>query len=142
MKLIRLAGIIGAAIAVASCSVMDLFEAGDYKYIPITGKVLDYSDQPVEHIKVTLDWHNGMEPNVVYTDSEGIFTSEMPVTEEMAPVTLSITLEDIDGEENGGLFKTIKTSITFFDNDQTTVPTGILDFRLNPAIPSENTPQS
>ena len=56
-------------------------------------------------------------------------------------MTLILTLEDIDGEENGGLFEGHSESILFEkQNDQ---PTELnLVFHLNHATASENSPQS
>ncbi len=106
----------------------------------LTGRVLGLPEnEPVEHIKVTIGWNNGEQQDVKYTSSEGIFSAELPEGME-TPVPVSILMEDIDGQENGGLFESHTDNIIFsMDPDS---PIEFLDYRLNRAIASESSPQS
>ncbi len=107
----------------------------------IVGKVTNKTDyQPVEHIKVTLDWNIDIPKDVKYTSSDGNFTAEIPKEVKGRSTTVTITLEDIDGEKNGGLFEGLTDTINLFGDDGTV--TGVLDYRLNPATASESSPQS
>lgn len=106
----------------------------------IQGFVTDNEDNIIEHIKVTLDWNNGAYQEIKYSDSHGQFSSDYRQYAANEVMTLTITLEDIDGEENGGLFESLNETITLFENgDQT--PVEPMVFRLNRATASENSPQ-
>ncbi len=113
---------------------------GDRKHL-IVGKVTNSTDyQPIEHIKITIDWDIDIPKDVKYTSSDGYFTAEIPKEIRGKATTVSITLEDIDGEKNGGLFETLTDTINLFSEEGEV--TGVLDYRLNPATVSESSPQS
>lgn len=107
----------------------------------VKGTVLNMTDEPVEHLKVTVDWNNGMYQDIQYTDSDGMFTTKVRHAGADKAVTMNITIEDIDGEENGGVYESHIENITLFEAGETCVNV-TLDFRLNHAIASENSPQS
>lgn len=107
----------------------------------IKGCVRDTLDNPIEHLKVTLDWNNGMYQDIKYTDSDGIFVSGIQHNPENGNITLTVTIEDIDGEENGGSFESCTDTITLFP-DELQSGTIVLDYHLNLSTASENSPQS
>ena len=113
-------------------------EAGDSD--KLVGYVTDTDDNSIEHIKVTLDWNNGTYQEIKYTDSYGQFQTDcwQPATREA--VTLAITIEDVDGEENGGLFEPVSETIILFENGVQDIVDPMV-FRLNRATASESSPQ-
>ena len=129
-----------AAVLTASCMAMQ-YEPTMDNVAPepaIVGNVTDTSGVAIEHIKVTLDWNDGAFSETQYTNSDGVFTAEIWENVEKAVRSLTVTLEDIDGEENGGTFETLYETFTVFEDNSATV----LDFRLNRATASESSPQS
>ena len=124
----------------ASCMAMDHDPAMDSNIQEplIIGNVTDDSGNAIEHIKVTLNWNDGAFSETQYTNSDGVFTAEIWENDEKTVRSLTVTLEDIDGEENGGTFQTLSETFTVFEDNSATV----LDFRLNRATASESSPQS
>lgn len=107
----------------------------------LEGKISDLDGNPIEHIKVTADMDIYMSvQEVKYTDSEGSFMIEINAGSSV-PVTVTLTIEDIDGEDNGGLFETMVDTITLFEENGAS-SIARLDYRLNHATASESTPQS
>ena len=95
--------------------------------------------KPIEHIRVTLAWGSGVEATVVYTSSEGAFKTEIPYAETWVDILVS----DVDGQENGGEFESVTDKVMLYnDTDEDELLRVILDYRLNPSTPSENSPQS
>lgn len=137
--------IISAVTMLASCATEP---ASDHSNpLPaVTGIVTDRSNNPIEHIKVTLAWENSRLPIETFTSSEGKFRSEIIIDEtDGSPATINITLEDIDGEENGGLFETHAESFLIeTENSAESETPHVIDlvFRLNPATGEESSPQS
>ena len=129
-----------AAVLAASCMEMQHEPAMDNVALKpvIAGNVTDTSGVAIEHIKVTLNWNDGAFSETQYTNSDGVFTAEIWENVEKAVRSLTVTLEDIDGEENGGTFETLSETFTVFEDNSATV----LDFRLNRATASESSPQS
>ena len=133
------------AFAAVSCMQADPFpgvdspDTGDSD--KLVGYVTDTDDNSIEHIKVTLDWNNGTYQEIKYTDSYGQFQTDcwQPATREA--VTLAITIEDVDGEENGGLFEPVSETIILFENGVQDIVDPMV-FRLNRATASESSPQS
>ena len=131
-KVIRfLTGIIILS-AMAACSKAEP-SMSDPSMLPgnIHGFVTDEDGSPINHIKVTIA--QSSLPLIVYTSSRGEFIADMALTE--GP--LGITLEDIDGEENGGTFAPLSDTITVL-KDQEMIT---LEYCLTFATASENTPQ-
>lgn len=132
------------AFAAVSCMQADPFpvvdspDTGDSD--KLVGYVTDTDDNSIEHIKVTLDWNNGTYQEIKYTDSYGQFQANcwQPATREA--VTLAIAIEDVDGEENGGLFESVSETIILFENGVQDIVDPMV-FRLNRATASENSPQ-
>ena len=111
----------------------------------ISGKITDMEGTPLEHIKVIIDWGSYlMSPDVEYTNSDGEFRVRIRYSGENGqPATITVTMTDIDGEENGGLFETLTETLTLFEEDIYTSNKVInLAYRLNHATVSENSPQS
>ena len=111
----------------------------------ISGKITDMEGTPLEHIKVIIDWGSYlMSPDVEYTNSDGEFRVRIRYSGENGqPATITVTMTDIDGEENGGLFETLTETLTLFEDDIYTSNEVInLAYRLNHATVSENSPQS
>ena len=132
------------AFAAVSCMQADPFpgvdspDTGDSD--KLVGYVTDTDDNSIEHIKVTLDWNNGTYQEIKYTDSYGQFQTDcwQPATREA--VTLAITIEDVDGEDNGGLFESVSETIILFENGVQDIVDPMV-FRLNRATASESSPQ-
>ena len=131
------------AYALASCMAMDMEGVPDMSDMPeltYPGSVMDTEGTPIEHIKVTIEWQGAFPvKDIKYTDSNGMFYLDIINPPESYNVTL--TLEDIDGEENGGLFETLTDTIILFGDPESN-STVKLDYRLNRATASESSPQS
>ncbi len=109
----------------------------------ITGKVMYIPDNsimplPIEHIKVTFEWGDNIPDDIKYTSGDGIFAVEIPASIHAREFPVSITLEDIDGEENGGLFESFTDNIIYSYPDSSSEP---LVYRLNHATVSGSSPQ-
>ena len=140
MRVTGFISILTAAVLTASCMAMQ-YEPTMDNVAPkpaIVGNVTDTSRVAIEHIKVTLDWNDGAFSETQYTNSDGVFTAEIWENDEKAVRSLTVTLEDIDGEENGGTFESLSETFTVFEENSATV----LDFRLNRATASESSQQS
>lgn len=111
---------------------MDSVPFGSYP-----GCVRDTDGNPIEHIKVTISTPDDNQTR--YTDSGGIFY--MDIIGNPVNYTITLTFEDIDGEENGGLFETLTDTITLFGGNDLN-SSAMLDYRLNRATASESNPQS
>lgn len=140
MRLANFIYVIIAAVLAVSCMSMhyDLAMDSASPAPSIIGNVTDASGVAVEHIKVTLDWNDGVFVAIQYTNSDGGFMADIWEAGEDMVRSLTITLEDIDGEENGGTFETLSETFTVFEEGSVTE----LDFRLNRATASESNPQS
>lgn len=141
MRSIRLISVLlGMAVVAVSC-MADMTQGmpghEDHRHL-IVGHVTDTSGTAIEHIKVTLDWNDGAFSETQYTNSDGEFSSAIWKAEEDMVKSLTITLVDIDGEENCGCFESLSETFTVFEDNSVTT----LDFRLNHATASESIPQS
>lgn len=105
----------------------------------IHGIVTDTDGNPLNHIKVILDYGAGHETMTVYTSMKGEFFADM----DSSTSTIKITLEDIDGEDNGGLFEPMTDQIMIMDeylqNGQEIIN---LEYRLTLSTVSANSPLS
>ncbi len=107
----------------------------------VAGRVFDAEDNEIEHIKVTIDWGgHDIAPSVNYTASDGSFSAEIPEKIKSETFEFNITLEDIDGDDNGGLFETLTDRVIYSLDPET--PEDIIIYRLNRATASESSPQS
>lgn len=130
-----------AALTATSCMALAPEIRPDENQPSITGFVGDQESNPIEHIMVTLEWGEGIEDNVLYTSSEGLFKTVIPESAIGTEGFVILTLTDIDGKENGGEFSTLTDKVMLFQElaDSTSI---MLDYRLNLSTPSENIPQS
>lgn len=135
----KITGIIGISLgllALAGCSDMPIWDQGMGPLL--TGTVTDQDGTPIEHIQVTLNWNDSKTKEISYTSSEGIFISSAHLSQR-GETSLKITLEDIDGEENGGLYETLVETITILEEEKSehVTETGEINlqmaFRLNRA---------
>ncbi len=142
MRIIRYISFFFIAMSVSSCMVGDLLNDENANPLHfVVGKVLDEENREIEHIKVTIDWgEHGTKLSVNYTASDGSFTAEIPEEVKSETIEFKITLEDIDGEENGGLFETVADKVIYSLDPES--PEEIITYRLNRATPSESSPQS
>lgn len=145
MNVSRIATALAALVlSVSSCMMEEassdirIPEAGDSD--KLVGYVTDTDDNSIEHIKVTLDWNNGTYQEIKYTDSYGQFQTDCWQPAIREAVTLAITIEDVDGEENGGLFEPVSETIILFENGVQDIVDPMV-FRLNRATASESSPQ-
>ena len=136
-----------AALMLSSCMAMDSFitpDADNQMSRPsISGTVCSDDELPIEHIMVTASWGSDLHDDVVYTSSEGKFN--IPIHEEIIgkESTITLTLEDIDGIENGGAFEKITDQIMLFSEDENYTSDSIsLDYQLTRATREENSQQS
>lgn len=116
----------------------------DHEAASITGSISNSNGTPLEHIMVTLEWPGGVEPNTLYTSSEGKFKAEIPQEIIGTENTVTIRIEDIDGPDNGGEFEGLTDKVMLFQEESIKEEAMIivLDYRLNLSTPSENSPQS
>ncbi len=146
MRCFRILALLSVVMAVSSCMAMDMLPdmyekvENPLPYHYISGRVFDRNDNPIEHIKVTLEWGGGLPETIKYTASDGGFEAEIPHEAYKDGRTITLTMEDIDGEENRGLFETLTDNIIVSADPEN--HTGILIYRLNPATASESSPQS
>ncbi len=141
MKIIRYISYIFMAAAAASCS-LEALPPG-YDIAPpvfVGGTVYDTDNNEIEHIKITVDWGKGLEPSVNYSASDGGFAIEVPKNMLNDTFEFKITLEDTDGEDNGGQFETITDKVIYNSGEDS--PASSLVYRLNRATASESSPQS
>ena len=127
-----------SALALTSCMADQMHDPMQDSPI-IEGTISDQMGKPIEHIMVKLFWGSGREETTVYTSSEGIFKTEIPYAETWVDILIS----DVDGQDNGGEFETLTDKVMIYDKaDIEGLQVIILDYRLNPSTPSENSPQS
>ncbi len=101
-------------LAVAGCSNMSHEMMGSGA--TLTGSVTDTEGNPIEHIQVTLEWSEFGIKDIAYTSSEGIFKSQAYLPTK-GDTSVKITLEDIDEEENGGVFEVLTETVTILEKD-------------------------
>ena len=129
------------SLMLASCSKEAAYDGSYHDEIRLEGLVIDAeSEAPVNHMEILIEWESDESPVVVYTSDKGRF-STMLAAPDSYPAVISLTISDIDGEENGGLFKSHSENITFFKEDYFHEPS-ILTYRLPHATASESSPQS
>ena len=128
-----------ALLAVCSCTtVFDISDVTPADFTGIAGKVCDSKGNPIEHIKVTVKIE-GLETVSAYTSSEGIFIISVEDTG-LSINQVGIVIEDIDGEDFGGHFATVKDTVQI-DQAQGNGLRLSLDYRLTLATASEYNPQ-
>ena len=129
------------SLMLASCSKEAAYDGSYHDEIRLEGLVIDAeSEAPVNHMEILIEWESDESPVVVYTSDKGRF-STMLAAPDSYPAVISLTISDIDGEENGGLFQSHSENIIFFKEDDFHEPS-ILTYRLSRATASESSPQS
>lgn len=120
MKIKNIAAISLLAGLLTSCSegmVMD--PEGDAYFeemLTLMGVVSDEDGNPINHIKVTVECDGYELVNTVYTSAKGRFYSFIDTYGKEYPIILDITIEDVDGENNGGLYETLTDRITILED--------------------------
>ena len=73
----------------------------------VVGQVTDAEGHPIEGIRVTTrgyqNFNDGTTEQAAYTDKEGRYTTKEVRSVWIDP-KMKVVFEDVDGEENGGLF--------------------------------------
>lgn len=130
-----------AAIVCGACSMESSMDISENPHVK--GRITDLENTPLEHIRVTFDWGEGIEPSIVYTSSEGMFNTEFIENwDNGGGMTVTVTIDDIDKEENGGFFESRSDKLMIYIEDFSENSLTIeLDYRLTPAIASESSPQ-
>ena len=119
-----------AALTCIACTKAEY--AGTDIYAILKGKVTDEEGTPIEHMEVTLELSKRTDPKTFYTSSDGTFICDISNKEARTIKDISITLTDTDGEENGGLFKTLTEEIHLYDETAEESPMTLnLDFRCS-----------
>lgn len=117
----------------------------DMDYCLIQGHVTDQQGVPLEKIRIRIKSRNNDKiATTYYTSSNGSFHCELAIPEDNSQMAIEIIMEDIDGEENGGMFESKTDMITIFEEDYQKRPV-IIDlptYRLNHATASESSPRS
>mgnify|MGYP006376085629 CR=1 FL=1 len=121
------------------------YQGSDMEYCLVQGHVTDQLGVPLEKIRIGIKSRNNDKlATTYYTSSNGSFQCELAIPEDNSQMAIEIIIEDIDGEENGGLFESKTDMITIFEEDYKKRPV-IIDlptYRLNHATASESSPQS
>lgn len=135
--------IVLAAAAAFSCMKMDYESHNDALTIYVEGTVTSEDMLPLKHIRVTVGMEGEMASSTVYTSSKGIFRADIPHMEPEFPIVMTIDVEDIDGDKNGGLFSPVSDKVTLFSEDiqDKRVVMINLDYRLTHATASESSLQ-
>lgn len=137
--------IIASVFLTASCMVsMEMGGMEDNMSVSpeLIGNICDEDGNPIEHIKVTLIWNYGEYQDIKYTSNEGKFYSMIRINDRDEATTLTVILEDIDKEENGGIFEPLTDTMTLFDEQESEDKIIVLDYRLSRATASESNRRS
>ena len=146
MKAANILSLIVFCLAMSSCSMAmdmapDMNPEDPLINGTIEGRISDEEGNPIEHIRITVDWNTAEQlQEIKSSGSDGSFSISTFNLGYTDPVTITLTMEDIDGEENGGLFEKIVDTITLFDENSNNA-NAILDYRLTHATASESNPQ-
>ena len=107
--------------------------------INLNGTVTDDEGNPINHIRITLEWEErAFSPLTVYTSTNGEFYADLDFYNLRYPTTVMIGLSDPDGPENGGEFAAKTDAITIHEAG----PLKPITYRLTRATASESSPQS
>ena len=107
--------------------------------ISISGIVTDDAGNPINHIRITLEWEDrAFSPLTVYTSTNGEFYADLDFYYLRYPTTVLIGLSDPDGPENGGEFAAKTDAITIHEAG----PLEPITYQLTRATASESSPQS
>ena len=129
-------------VLMTSCMAMDSEFMTDIERVQVNGIVIDEEENPINHIKVKMEWDSPYSPMIVYSSSKGYFTADLEIPETGYPVKVSVEISDIDGEDNGGLFQTRTDEIIILDEAYSESSESIITYRLTHATASENNRRS
>ncbi len=104
-------------LALVSCAKAEDFDKDIFAIIK--GKVMDEADRPIEHMEVKIHLSKRISPKTLYSSSDGTFIFDITYKEAKNLNSISLTLTDTDGEENGGLFETLTEEIHLYDEERT-----------------------
>ena len=145
MKTARLFIFLICMIFLHSCSNVPPYQNTDMDYCLIQGHVTDQAGTPLEKIRIGIKAKDNYNTATMhYTSSNGSFHCELAIPEDNSQMAIEIIIEDIDGEENGGLFESKTDMITIFEEDYKKRPV-IIDlptYRLNHATASVSSRRS
>ena len=106
--------------------------------INLNGIVTDDEGNPINHIRITLEWDDqAFSPLTVYTSTDGEFSANLDYYYLRYPTTVLIEISDPDGPENGGEFSAKTDAITIHEAG-TLEP---ITCQLTSATASESSPQ-
>ena len=106
--------------------------------INLNGTVTDDEGNPINHIRITLEWEErAFSPLTVYTSTNGEFYADLDFYYLRYPTTVMIGLSDPDGPENGGEFAAKTDAITIHGAR----PLKPITYQLTRATASESSPQ-
>ena len=107
--------------------------------INLNGIVTDDEGNPINHIRITLEWDDqAFSPLTVYTSTDGEFSADLDYYYLRFPTTVLIEISDSDGPENGGEFATKTDAVTIHEAG----PLEPITCQLTRATASESSPQS
>lgn len=95
-------------------SVQDIFSL---EGIAVRIVVEDEQNNPIDHIKVTLNHESFESPYISYTSSRGRMNTILDIPDDEFPIIIDIMIEDTDGEENGGQFESVSDRISILEDD-------------------------
>lgn len=125
-----------------SCMAPTYEESLHYDSVRVDGLIIDENEKPIDHIKVRMEWDSPSSPLVVYSSPKGAFTAELEFHPDTYPVTVSVEISDIDGEENGGSFQTRNDEIIILKENYTENAGTTITYQLTHATSSESSQQS
>lgn len=86
----------------------------------IKGTIIDkQSEQPIPNIKIIRTGYQLLLSDTTYTDNYGQFEFEFTDYYSTVDKPVTITATDVDGVENGGLYKLFSMDVIFSAKDQT-----------------------
>lgn len=136
-----LSALASLCILISSCSAESHDKYPEIGSVWFVGTVTDEAGAPIEHIKVVLNWNYSSYFDIKYTSSIGKFETHLQDNPHSDVINLVITMQDIDGEDNGGFFESHSETITLRKED---ITESVLrfDYRLNRATASASNPRS
>ena len=107
--------------------------------INLNGIVTDDEGNPINHIRITLEWDDqAFSPLTVYTSTDGEFSADLDYYYLRYPTTVLIEISDPDGPENGGEFAAKTDAVTIHEAG----PLEPITYQLTHATASESSLQS
>lgn len=121
-------GLLGSLLAVmgfSACEEQALMYGAVHADYTIKGTVTNEADEPLPGIRIRSPWtvnYNDttytVREDTVYTDANGEFTYQTDCFQR-GEYDISLLIEDIDGEANGGSYASDSVSVSFKDTELT-----------------------